>query len=194
MFEARLPAFWSVSPSFSREEVSLEDETPFKCWLYVDMNRDGIPYVLQQPQEARGLVKQCKPQTSADVNSGATEVVSALLNQVVRTFSLGAAGSEGVCRHIHPMCALLDLCVTRTHQVMFSSLAQDALTKSATRFVVNIEGGEEGITGAQFVERIRSVHVRCSGEPTCVRSPRSDLSGRRAMAAHLHSASAVGAS
>ena len=31
VFEARLPAFWSVPPSFSREEVCLEDETPFEC-------------------------------------------------------------------------------------------------------------------------------------------------------------------
>ena len=30
-FEARLHAFWSVPPSFSREEVCLEDETPFEC-------------------------------------------------------------------------------------------------------------------------------------------------------------------
>ena len=30
MFEARLPAFWSVPTNFSRDEVCLEDETPFR--------------------------------------------------------------------------------------------------------------------------------------------------------------------
>ena len=36
VFEARQPAFWSVPPSFSREELYLKDETPFECWLYVN--------------------------------------------------------------------------------------------------------------------------------------------------------------
>jgi len=37
VFEARLPTFWPVPPKLqSREEVYLEDETPFECWLYVN--------------------------------------------------------------------------------------------------------------------------------------------------------------
>ena len=37
VFEARLPAFWSVPPKVqNRQEVYLEDEMPFECWLYVN--------------------------------------------------------------------------------------------------------------------------------------------------------------
>ena len=37
VFEARLPAFWSLPPKLqNREEVYLEDEMPFECWLYVN--------------------------------------------------------------------------------------------------------------------------------------------------------------
>ena len=37
MFQGRLPAFWSVPSKLQgREEIYLEDETPFECWLYVN--------------------------------------------------------------------------------------------------------------------------------------------------------------
>ena len=35
VFEARLSAFWFVPPRISREELYLEGETPFECWLCV---------------------------------------------------------------------------------------------------------------------------------------------------------------
>ena len=50
VFEVRLPAFWSVHPSFSREEVCLGDETPFEC-LHVnswhsDQNRTSFQPII----------------------------------------------------------------------------------------------------------------------------------------------------
>ena len=37
MFETRLLALWAVPSKLQgREEIYLEDETPFECWLYVN--------------------------------------------------------------------------------------------------------------------------------------------------------------
>ena len=34
VFEARLPAFWSVPPELQdQEEVHIKDETPLECWM-----------------------------------------------------------------------------------------------------------------------------------------------------------------
>ena len=53
VFEARLPALWPVPPKLqSREEVYLEDETPFECWLHVNSWHsqliDSVPDVVRK--------------------------------------------------------------------------------------------------------------------------------------------------
>ena len=67
---------------------------------------------LSLPSERDTWAVDLCPQLQCHVESGSADLQP------------GGLVRGGGCRHIHPMCALLDLCVTRTHQVMISSLAQ----------------------------------------------------------------------
>ena len=69
VFDARLPAFRSVLPKLqSREEVYLEDETSFECWLYVNTwdshHGDVLDHSVAQVVRHGGRAMQRSPQFS----------------------------------------------------------------------------------------------------------------------------------